>query len=1151
MRHTSLQHMSTNRPRAGARRARAAAMVAICLTTAFVGMASASAQTSGTWTTAGNGAWSTTSNWADGIVAGGAGSIADFSTIDITAKTVVTVGTQTSGRLIFGDTNWTSGGSDWELFNGTLTMDNTGGDGGNPPTITAGPRLTSFTALLAGTNGLNLALPRSNYDSTRGTSAASGNGAATQTAGTLRFTANNTLSGPLAASGGIVQMRGGGSFGSATALSVTGNGQFENGDTNRSFNNGRTNRIGDGTATLSLGGATGAGTFSMPFPAADNTHSQTFAGLTVNAGQNILNTVGSVSGTNNLIFTGSTGAGYERNTNGLVNVVTLTGFNPQFTNAPTAAGGSSVSGTDSDATLIGAILNGNDFIAAASGNFAAATYDTTLTAGKNVNVAGALATSGNLAINSLRFGENAARTVSIAVSDTLTIASGGILIGAAVATTGNTITGGSITAGQNDLWIYANGTGLNNPLNGNNALTIASKITGGISVTVGGQGSTGIGQQVDFTNSSNDYAGGTYLTRATLSVAADGVLGSTTGAVTAVSGLNYLSPSAGFTFDSARNFVVNSGAALFIAGKGQTNTIAGQLSGGGQFGPGYESSGDRLILTGNNSGFTGQYMVNGYLNATESTSLSSNANLVFTGRDQLNLGVLETSGTFSRTLGSGAGQVQWQNQSGYAGGGFAAVGGALTVNIGGNVTPDTLTWGSGYFLPQNGALNLGTTVSTDDLTFLNPIALNGAQRRINVSAAGTTNATISGELSGNASSGITKGDTGTLVLTGNNTYSGTTTVNQGTLQIGSGSTTGALSSASLITGSAGATLAFNRSNTITQGTDFNSLISGGINVRQLGSGTLVLNGANTYDGTTAIDAGTLQIGNGSTTGGLSSSSAISVASGATLAFNRTDAYGGNFANAISGSGGITLLSGSLTFATAKTYSGPTTVAGGVLVLGAAGSFAESSAIIVGNAGSSEAVLDLTAKTAAFSLGDVSQLLGGGGTVRLASSGTLNVLGTFSPGNSPGLFTFDAGTTVLSGTTFMEILGTSRATDPSHGPGFYDAVNVINSGTLQFGGILTLEFSSLFDNNTTFDLFTPASGSSLTGNFAGVTVIGGHYTGLDWNQTGGVWKSSNTTGGQSLEFSSVTGQLVIVPEPGAIALAGIGIALAAWAARRRK
>jgi hypothetical protein len=483
----------------------------------------------------------------------------------------------------------------------------------------------------------------------------------TQRAGSFEFTnSSNTLSGALAASGGTVRMSGDGKFGSATALTLTGNGQFFNGDTTAALNNGVTNRIGDGTATLTLGGASGAGTFTSAFAEAGNTASQTFASLTVNAGQNVLNTTNTAAGTNDLIFTGTAGAGYTRSTNSLINVVSATGFNPQFTNAPTAAGGSSVSGTGADAILTGATLNGTDFIVAAAGNLSAATYVTTLSADKNVNVTGALATSGNLSINSLRLGDTTARTVTIGASDTLTIASGGILLPSSVTTDNlnHTITGGSLTSGTGDLWIYAasgsssrSGNVNSNPRVSIRAATIASKITGNISLTVGGNAFS----QVQLSGV-NDYTGGTFLENGMLIIGADSALGAVNGTVTAVSGVNSIRPNfSSFTFNASRNFVINSGALLAIGDvNGSTSTtLAGQVSGGGQLSIGFVSTGHRLILTNNNSGFTGQYGVSGKLQADEGVGLSSNANLIFKGRSNFGLAVLETSGTFNRSLGSG------------------------------------------------------------------------------------------------------------------------------------------------------------------------------------------------------------------------------------------------------------------------------------------------------------------------------------------------------------------------------------------------------------------------------------------------------------------------------------------------------------------
>ncbi|MGL6075578.1 MAG: beta strand repeat-containing protein [Fimbriiglobus sp.] len=65
-------------------------------------------------------------------------------------------------------------------------------------------------------------------------------------------------------------------------------------------------------------------------------------------------------------------------------------------------------------------------------------------------------------------------------------------------------------------------------------------------------------------------------------------------------------------------------------------------------------------------------------------------------------------------------------------------------------------------------------------------------------------------------------------------------------------------------------------------------IAGSTSLTKLGTSILVLNNNNTFTGGTSLQAGVLQIGNGSTTGALAGPLAITA--GATLAFNRTDSY---------------------------------------------------------------------------------------------------------------------------------------------------------------------------------------------------------------------------------------------------------------------
>lgn len=209
--------------------------------------------------------------------------------------------------------------------------------------------------------------------------------------------------------------------------------------------------------------------------------------------------------------------------------------------------------------------------------------------------------------------------------------------------------------------------------------------------------------------------------------------------------------------------------------------------------------------------------------------------------------------------------------------------------------------------------------------------------------------------------GLAKTGAGNLTLTGANTYTGATTITAGTLQIGNGGTIGSLATASAITNNAA--MIINRSNTITQGTDFASVISGTGTLTKSGSGTLILTGANTFTGTTTISAGTLQIGNGSTTGTLSTSSAI--INNAALVFDRSNGViqGVGFADAISGTGSLTNDGiGTLTLNSANTYSGLTTVNAGsleVLHANALGTTAAGTVVNgTGTGGASNARLEL-------------------------------------------------------------------------------------------------------------------------------------------------------------------------------------------------
>ena len=169
-------------------------------------------------------------------------------------------------------------------------------------------------------------------------------------------------------------------------------------------------------------------------------------------------------------------------------------------------------------------------------------------------------------------------------------------------------------------------------------------------------------------------------------------------------------------------------------------------------------------------------------------------------------------------------------------------------------------------------LNIGTIIAD---TTSGSIALDNAganSRTFAIGAGGGTidviggnTLTVSGVISG-TSSPVTFGSastSGKIALTATNTYTGTTTISGGTLQLGNGSTAGLLATGSAIVDNANFTIS--RSNAVVQGTDFSSApITGSGSFTQAGSGTTTLNASNTYSGGTTISAGTLVLAGGGT-----------------------------------------------------------------------------------------------------------------------------------------------------------------------------------------------------------------------------------------------------------------------------------------------
>ncbi|KFJ50024.1 autotransporter outer membrane beta-barrel domain-containing protein [Brucella abortus] len=292
-----------------------------------------------------------------------------------------------------------------------------------------------------------------------------------------------------------------------------------------------------------------------------------------------------------------------------------------------------------------------------------------------------------------------------------------------------------------------------------------------------------------------------------------------------------------------------------------------------------------------------------------------------------------TGGT---TLTAGTLAAASDNNLGGASGGLTFNGGTLQV-MGTSWTSTnravSLQAGGGTFDIEDAANNFAVT--------------QGVAGAGGLTKSGSGTLTLSGA---NSYTGATTVSAGTLVVANDNTGGGTTTVDVGAgLQIGTGGVSGSLAGDIVNNG----TLVVDRSNAF----DLANVISGTGSLTKNGAGTLTLSGVNSYTGGTTVSAGILTLtgdntGGGTTTvdagavlqigtGGTSGNLAGDIANNGALVVNRSDAL--NLANAISGAGSLMKSgAGTLTLSGANSYTGATTVSAGTLTQGAAGGFSTAS-----------------------------------------------------------------------------------------------------------------------------------------------------------------------------------------------------------------
>ncbi|MDB5322062.1 MAG: putative glycine-rich autotransporter protein [Phycisphaerales bacterium] len=718
-------------------------------------------------------------------------------------------------------------------------------------------------------------------------------------------------------------------------------------------------------------------------------------------------------------------------------------------------------------------------------------------------------------------------------SDVLNLTAGGLALtgvnGVVGSFAGNgVVTAGGTQTGTNRLYVYNNGAATFNSAIANNT-AVAGAVTRLVLAPTSGAITI---------NGVNTYTGGTVVNGSGGTVS----LASSSSAIPA-GGLTLnnvaVTSTVGGNIAASNDVTLNGGSSLTFSTDSTLNSLTFNNT-GGTVNPTVVATTSQLTLTAinaitvvNDNVATVPTIAGSALNLPDGANINTSTtafvptNLVISapiaGPGAINktgTGSLDLTGasSFGGTFNLNAGTLMMGNSAALGsatlnmanGTALISDAGLRTINnnivLGGNVTFGSLSGANGSTVAANGVILTGSI----DLG-------TGTNRTINVNSLLNVS-TISGTISG-AGSSLTKTGPGTLVLSGSNAFDGDVNINGGTLQVGANALQGMTGASSVKFGggifqypanttndySGKFSTANNQpiyvdtgANTVTFASPITSPVGGSFG--KFGTGTLILTSTANYDGATLINAGILQVGDGSLNGALPANT--KVLDNGILLFNRAEDL--TFTNPIAGSGiiaqgspntltlngsyagfggGVGIDQGTVKFTADPNYAGP-------LIFGTSSNV------------NTTGTVDLTNRNATF----------GGLLVQSNNTGSILTVGAGKTLTLSGTGNVTIGNTITGSKTTLAITGGGSLVVNQPGGLFRVGVgptgtNVASSSTLDLAGLTSftadlgagqLIIGAVSDNqNATFgtphfyNLLLAANANTVT---AGILTVGGSSLG---------------------------------------------------------